>query len=63
MSNNHIFTEKLRSLGLRPTQQRIIICKLLFDRKDTFHFTIDDLKNSLKNTSLKKVSPSFDISD
>ena len=56
MSNNRIFTEKLRSLGLRPTQQRIIICKLLFDRKDTFHFTIDDLKNSLKNTSLKKVS-------
>ena len=56
MSNNHIFTEKLRSLGLRPTQQRIIICKLLFDRKDTFHFTIDDLNNSLKHTSLKKVS-------
>tara|TARA_B100001540_G_C15336967_1_gene430661 strand:- start:125 stop:541 length:417 start_codon:yes stop_codon:yes gene_type:complete len=56
MSNNSIFTEKLRSLGLRPTQQRIAICKLLFDRKDTFHFTIDDLKNSLKNTSLKKVS-------
>ena len=53
MSNNHTFTEKLRSLGLRPTQQRIAICKLLFDRKDTFHFTIDDLKNSLKNTSLK----------
>ena len=56
MSNNRIFTEKLRSLGLRPTQQRIIICKLLFDRKDTFHFTIDDLNNSLKHTSLKKVS-------
>ena len=56
MSNNSIFTEKLRSLGLRPTQQRIIICKLLFDRKDTFHFTIDDLNNSLKHTSLKKVS-------
>ena len=46
MSNNRIFTEKLRSLGLRPTQQRKIICKLLFDRKDTFHFTIDDLNNS-----------------
>ena len=56
MSNNHIFTEKLRSLGLRPTQQRIIICKLLFDRKDTFHFTIDDLKNNLKNISVKKIS-------
>ena len=50
------FKSKIRLLGLRPTQQRIIICKLLFDRKDTFHFTIDDLKNSLKNTSLKKVS-------
>ena len=48
MSNNHIFIEKLRSLGLRPTNQRIIICKLLFDRKDTFHFTITDLTNSLK---------------
>ena len=54
MSNNSIFTEKLRSLGLRPTQQRIAICKLLFDRKDTFHFTIDDLKNNLKNISAKK---------
>ena len=56
MSNNSIFTEKLRSLGLRPTQQRIAICKLLFDRKDTFHFTIDDLKNNLKNISVKKIS-------
>ena len=56
MSNNSIFTEKLRSLGLRPTQQRIVICKLLFDRKDTFHFTIDDLKNNLKNISVKKIS-------
>ena len=56
MSNIHIFAEKLRSLGLRPTQQRIIIYSLLFDRKDTFHFTIDDLQNILKNTSTKKIS-------
>ena len=56
MSNNHKFTEKLRSLGLRPTEQRIIICKLLFDRNNTFHFTIDDLKNTLKNIHIKKVS-------
>ena len=56
MSNNCVFTEKLRSLGLRPTQQRITICKLLFDRKDTFHFTIDDLKNTLKNINIKKIS-------
>ena len=56
MSNIHIFAEKLRSLGLRPTQQRIIIYSLLFDRKDTFHFTIEDLKNNLKNISVKKIS-------
>ena len=46
MSNNNIFIEKLRSSGLRPTKQRIEICKLLFNRKDTFHFTISDLTNS-----------------
>ena len=56
MSNNHIFVEKLRSSGLRPTKQRIEICKLLFDRKDTFHFTINDLNTDLKNFSKKKIS-------
>ena len=56
MSNNNIFTEKLRSSGLRPTKQRIEICKLLFNRKDTFHFTISDLSNSLNNTTPKKIA-------
>ena len=56
MSNKHIFVEKLRSSGLRPTKQRIAICKLLFDRKDTFHFTINNLKNILIKNSLKKIS-------
>ena len=56
MKNKHIFVEKLRSSGLRSTKQRIEICKLLFDRKDTFHFTIDDLKNTLKNINIKKIS-------
>ena len=55
MSNNSIFVEKLRSSGLRPTKQRIEICKLLFDRKDTFHFSISDLKNNLENLSNKKI--------
>ena len=49
MDNNSIFIEKLRSSGLRPTKQRIKICKLLFDRKKTFHFTICDLSKILKN--------------
>ena len=56
MNNNHIFTEKLRTSGLRPTRQRIEICKLLFDRKDTFHFTINSLKNILENNSSRKIS-------
>ena len=45
MRNKDIFVEKLRSSGLRPTKQRIEICKLLFDRKSTFHFSIDYLNN------------------
>tara|TARA_B100000700_G_scaffold47888_1_gene50483 strand:- start:943 stop:1359 length:417 start_codon:yes stop_codon:yes gene_type:complete len=56
MSNNSIFTNKLRSSGLRPTKQRIEICKFLFNRKDTFHFTINDLSNTLKNASIEKIS-------
>ena len=38
------YIDRLRSSGLRPTKQRLTICKVLFDRKDTFHFTIDNLK-------------------
>ncbi len=56
MSNNSIFVEKLRSLGLRPTRQRLKICKLLFDRKSTFHFTINDLSNSLSKITSEKIS-------
>ena len=56
MENNSIFIEKLRSSGLRPTKQRLEICKLLFDRKKTFHFTIRDLSRFFKNKSNKKIS-------
>ena len=56
MDNNCIFTEKLRSSGLRPTKQRIKICKLLFDRKKTFHFTINDLSKILNKEIKGKVS-------
>ena len=56
MDNNSIFIEKLRSSGLRPTKQRIKICKLLFDRKKTFHFTINDLSKILKNEMSEKIS-------
>ena len=56
MDNNSVFTEKLRSSGLRPTKQRIKICKLLFDRKKTFHFTINDLFKILKKDTNEKIS-------
>mgnify|MGYP001272561098 FL=1 len=56
MKNNSIFIEKLRSSGLRPTKQRLEICKLLFDRKKTFHFTIGDLSKILKKETNKKIS-------
>tara|TARA_B100002052_G_scaffold140625_1_gene128871 strand:- start:863 stop:1279 length:417 start_codon:yes stop_codon:yes gene_type:complete len=56
MSNNKIFIEKLKSAGLRPTKQRMLICKVLFDRKDTFHFTVKDLIKILEKKILKKIS-------
>jgi len=56
MKNRHVFVEKLRSSGLRPTKQRLSICKILFDREDTFHFTIDNLNNLLKKNTSEKIS-------
>ena len=56
MNNNQVFLEKLRSSGLIPTKQRIEICKFLFDRKETFHFTINDLQNILRKKSNEKIS-------
>jgi Fur family iron response transcriptional regulator len=56
MRNKRLFIEKLRSSGLRPTKQRIKICETLFDRKNTFHFTIDNLNNLLKKKTNKKIS-------
>ena len=56
MSNIRNFEKKLRSVGLRPTRQRLDICEVLFDRKDTFHFTIDDLRKILKTKLNTKMS-------
>ena len=57
MNNNTHFEEKLRSAGLRTTKQRLKICEILFDRKNTFHFTIDDLRKILKKNVIKKDIP------
>ena len=56
MDNNSFFIEKLRSSNLRPTKQRLEICRLLFDREKTFHFTIGDIFKTLKKKTKKKIS-------
>ena len=56
MNNNSNFIEKLRLSGLRPTKQRLEICKFLFNRKDTFHFTVSDLSKFLEKKTSKKIS-------
>ena len=50
------FINRLRASGLRPTKQRIEICKVLFDRKETFHFTIDKLKKIVEKNTKGKIS-------
>ncbi len=56
MSKNVEFTNKLRSSGLRPTKQRLKICELLFDRDKTFHFTINQLAESISDQLNEKIS-------
>jgi len=50
------YLDRLRSSGLRPTKQRLTICKVLFDRKETFHFTIDKLKKKIEKNTKNKIS-------
>ena len=50
------YIEKLRNSGLRPTKQRLQICKVLFDTDKTFHFTINDLANKIKKQLNNKIS-------
>ena len=50
------YLEKLRNSGLRPTKQRLQICEVLFDTQKTFHFTINDLDQKIKNKTNNKIS-------
>ena len=50
------YIEKLRNSGLRPTKQRLQICEVLFDTKKTFHFTINDLDQKIKDKISNKIS-------
>ena len=56
MAKNCNFVEKLRETGLRPTRQRVKICKLLYNRETTFHFTINDLVKKISEEVDEKIS-------
>ena len=55
MAKNCNFIEKLRETGLRPTRQRVKICKLLYNRETTFHFTINDLVKKISEEVEEKI--------
>ena len=58
MKKNLKIIDKLRSSGLRPTKQRIKIANFLFERKKTFHFTVEELDNLINSKNRKrKISP------
>ena len=50
------YIDKLRNSGLRPTKQRLQICEVLFDREKTFHFTINELDQKIKDKINNKIS-------
>ena len=50
------FVQKLRNSGLRPTKQRIEICKVLFNTEKTFHFTINELSKIISQKIEEKIS-------
>ncbi len=56
MLKNMNFIEKLRETGLRPTKQRVKICEILFNKENTFHFTINDLAKKISEELNEKIS-------
>ena len=50
------YIDKLRNSGLRPTKQRLQICEVLVSTEKTFHFTINDLEQKIKNKINNKIS-------
>ena len=56
MNQKNDIINKLRSSGLRPTKQRILIAENLFENKKTFHFTIDSLNKKISKKGNEKIS-------
>ena len=56
MNQKNEIINKLRSSGLRPTKQRILIAKKLFDKSKTFHFTVETLNKIINKDENEKIS-------
>ena len=56
MNQKNEIINKLRGSGLRPTKQRILIAKNLFDTNKTFHFTVETLNKKINKTGNEKIS-------
>ena len=57
MNKKNNIVNKLRSSGLRPTKQRVLIAEFLFERENTFHFTIENLDKLIrKKGSIEKIA-------
>ena len=50
------YIDRLKSSGLRTTKQRLAICKMLFGRSETFHFSIENLKKIFEKSTKNKIS-------
>ena len=56
MNQKNEIINKLRGSGLRPTKQRILIAKNLFDTNKTFHFTVETLNKKINKSGDEKIS-------
>ena len=56
MNKKKAIVNKLRTSGLRPTKQRILIAQTLFERDKTFHFTVETLNKEINKKGNAKVS-------
>ena len=50
------YIDRLKSSGLRTTKQRLAICKMLFGRSETFHFSIENLKKIFEKNTKNRIS-------
>ena len=55
MDKKKDLASKLRTSGLRPTKQRVLLAEFLFNRDKTFHFTVENLNKAInkKNSDYK----------